>query len=134
MEFNEIVLTRSLISFVTCITSISLPADIWGFPCATLSNCTDIKIDTFVAFKEWPVRDRCIFVTCTMFYTIGNKMEFNKSIEASIIGFCQIKDMLFYPNQGHRILCEGKLLSISDGIKISIATFFVASLIFIMTG
>ena len=134
MEFNEIVLTRSLISFVTCITSISLPADIWGFPCATLSNCTDIKIGTFVAFKERLVRARCIFVTCTMFYTIGNEMEFNKSIEASIIGFCQIKDMLFYPNQGHVILCEGKLLSISDGIKISIATFFVASLIFIMTG
>ena len=60
-------------------------------------------------------------------------MEFNKSIEDSIIGFCQIKDMLFYPNQGHSILCEGKLLSISDGIIISMATFFVASSIFIMT-
>ena len=133
MEFNEIVLTRSLISFVTCITSKSLPADIWGFPCATLYNCRYITIDTFVAFKERPVRDRCIFVTCTMFYTIGNKMEFNKSMEDSTIGFCPIKDMLFYPNQGHSILCEGKLLSISDGIIISMATFFVASSIFIMT-
>ena len=133
MELYEIVLTHSLTLFVTCIRSILLPADIWGFPCATLSNCTDIKIDTFVAFKEQLVRDRCIFVTCTMFYTIGNKMEFNKSIEASIIGFCQIKDMLLYPNQGHIIFCEGKLLSISDGITISMATFFVASLIFIMT-
>ena len=133
MELYEIVLTHSLTLFVTCIRSILLPADIWGFPCATLSNCTDIKIDTFVAFKEQLVRDRCIFVTCTMFYTIGNKMEFNKSIEASIIGFCQIKDMLFYPNQGHSILCEGKLLSISDGVIISIVTFFVASSMFIMT-
>ena len=86
-----------------------------------------------MAFKEQLVRDKCIFVASTMFYTIGNEMEFNKSIEASIIGFCQIKDMLFYPKQGHIIFCEGKLLSISDGITISIATFFVASLIFIMT-
>ena len=49
--------------------------------------------------------------------------------DQQFIGLCRIKDIMFYPME---MLCNGDLLTIYEGIFISILTFLVTSFLCIL--